>query len=171
MSVLQGKRCYLSGPIEHGTGVNWRELPKQVLVGEFGIDLFDPYSDPKQQWVNSLLQARENKDYETMAKIARAFVRKDLCMVDRSDFIIANLPYPVPTCGTHHEIINSVNAKKPTLLVCEQGKEKIPLWYYGFIQHETMFSSWEDLFTYLRDIEAGKYRGVNNRWDYVYGLV
>jgi len=171
MSVLRGKRCYLSGPIEHGAGHNWRDLPRKVLVEEFGVDLFDPFADPKQQWAADLYKARESKDYETMARIARAFVRKDLCMVDRSDFIIANLPYPVPTTGTHHEIINSSNAKKPTLLVCEQGKEYIPLWYYGFIPHESMFDSWEQLFSYLWDVNAGKYRGVYDRWDYVYGLV
>jgi nucleoside 2-deoxyribosyltransferase len=171
MGVLRGKRCYLSGPIQYDdTGHNWREGPRKVLVEEFGIDLFDPFEDPKQQWVPLLMDAQKRKDYDTMQRISRQFVRKDLCMVDRSDFIISYLPHKMPTTGTHHEIINSVNAKKPTLLVCPQGKEYVPLWYYGFIPHEVMFGGWEDVYQYLRDVDAMKHTG-NNRWAYVYGLV
>lgn len=173
MGVLKDRRCYLSGPIENDVDPshNWRIGPKAVLVDRFGIDLFDPFDDPKQQWAEALKEARDRSDYDEMARIAKNFVRKDLCMVDRSDFIIACLPYKFPTTGTHHEIINSSNAKKPTLLVCPQGKNQVPLWYYGFIPHECMFGSWDDLYQYLQDIEDGKYKGVNNRWDYVYGLV
>jgi len=171
MGVLRGKRCYLSGPIQYDdTGHNWRKAPKDVLVNEFGLDLFDPFDDPKQQWVPMLMEAQKNKDYETMARISRQFVRKDLCMVDRSDFIISYLPYKIPTTGTHHEVINSSNAKKPTLLICPQGKEFIPLWYYGFIPHEVMFGGWEEVYQYLRDVEAGK-QMQNDRWAYIYGNI
>ena len=116
MGVLKGKRCYLSGPIQYDTtGHNWREEPKKVLIEEFGIDLFDPFEDPKQQWVPILQEAQRNKDYEGMTKISRQFVRKDLCMVDRSDFIVSYLPHKIPTTGIGTtKIINSVNAKKPT---------------------------------------------------------
>lgn len=168
--VLENTRCYLSGPIEHGNGPDWRIGPKKVLTEEFRINLFDPFSDPKQQWVPLLNKARAEKNYDEMARIAANFVRKDLAVVDRQDFIISCLPYKVPTTGTHHEIINSVNAKKPTLLVCEQGKEFIPLWYYGFIPHEMMFGSWEECYAYLRSVNAGKHKD-NNRWAYVYGMV
>ena len=170
MTVLKNKRAYLSGPIEHDIEENWRIEPTKVFREEFEIELFDPFSDPKQQWVPVLELARKNKDYELMFKIAKAFVRKDLCLVDRSDFIISYLPKGVPTTGTHHEIINSVNAKKSTLLICPQGKEHIPLWYYGFIPHETMFGSWEDLYAYLREVNEGKHKD-NDRWSFVYGLV
>lgn len=170
MSYLKGKRCYLSGAIEHSQGCDWRDNPKKVLVEEFGIDIFDPFADPKQQWVPLLHEAQANKDFETMKRISSQFVRKDLCMVDRSDFLIAYLPYKVPTTGTHHEIINSINAKKPTLLVCPQGKEKVPLWYYGFVPHEVMFGSWDELYAYLREVEAMKHT-ENNRWAFIYGLV
>lgn len=171
MTYLANKKLYLSGPIQYdATGHNWRTEPSKVLREEFHIDLFDPFEDPKQQWVPHLREAQANKDFDKMAEIARQFVRKDLCMVDRSDFVISYLPEKVPTTGTHHEIINSANAKKPTLLICPQGKEKIPLWYYGFIPHEVMFGAWEELYQYLRDVNAGKHMH-NNRWAYVYGLI
>jgi hypothetical protein len=168
---LKNKRCYLSGPIENDKpDHNWRDEPRKVLVERFGIELFDPFADPKQQWVPVLKQARTERDFETMAKIAKSFVRKDLAMVDRGDFLVAYLPSGLPTTGTHHEIINSNNAKKPTLLVCPQGKEFVPLWYYGFIPHEFMFGSWKELWSYLDDVDAGKHV-ENNRWAFTYGLV
>lgn len=171
MTYLSDKRCYLSGPIQYDvTGLNWRTAPKQILTAYFKIDLFDPFDDPKQQWLPHLKEAQEVKDYDRMADIAKQFVRKDLCMVDRSDFIISYLPYKVPTTGTHHEIINSANAKKPTLLVCPEGKDKVPLWYYGFIPHTAMFGSWDALYGYLEEVNAGQHK-ENSRWSYVYGLV
>jgi hypothetical protein len=170
MSVLKGKRAYLSGPIENGEGINWRDEPKKVLVSSFGLDLFDPFADPKQKWTDDLLQARKDKNYPKISEIAHRFVRKDLAEVQAARLLIAYVPYRVPTTGTTHEIINSNNNKVPTLLVCPQGKEFIPLWFYGFIPHEFMFSSWNELYDYLAEVDAGKHKD-NNRWAYIYGLV
>lgn len=167
---LRGKKVYLSGPIEHDSPENWRDIPKKVLVKEFGVDLFDPSADPKQQWVPMLKKAQEDKNFESIKKIAMKFVRKDLGIVDRSDIVIACLPYQVPTTGTHHEIIFSNESKKPTLLICPQGREYIPIWYYGFISLEFMFGSWEELFDYLREVDAGLHMD-NDRWDFVYDLI
>ncbi len=170
-TYLAGRRCYLSGPIENdAAGHNWRTEPKKILTDRFKIEMFDPFADPKQVFADDLYQARDNRDYDKIVKIAKGFVRKDLAMVDRADFLIAHLPYKVPTCGTHHEIINSNNAKKPTLLICPQGKEFVPLWYYGFIPHEFMFGCWEDLYNYLEEVEDYKHVN-NNRWHFIYGLV
>lgn len=170
-NYLKGTRLYLSGPIEHDSpGHNWRTEPKRILVDQFGIRLFDPFDDPKQQWVPVLKEAKKNKDFATMANVAKTFVRKDLAMVDRADFVISYLPFGVPTTGTHHEIINSNNAKKPTLLVCPQGKENLPVWYFGFIPEEAMFGSWNELYNYLDDVDRGEHK-TNNRWAFVYGLV
>lgn len=168
---LKGKRAYLAGPIEAcNEKVNWRIDVSKTLTERFGIDVFDPFADPKQQWVKPLNEARSQKDYDTMTRIARGFVRKDLCMVDRADFLIASVPHGVPTCGTHHEIFNSCNAKKPVMLVCEQGKQMAALWLYGVIPHHVIFGSWQDLYNYLQDVDDGKHRD-NNRWHFVYGMV
>ncbi len=172
MNYLKDKKAYLSGPIQYDTSnINWRIDPMNVLRTKFDIDIFDPFSDPKQQWVEVLKKAREQKDFETMAKIAKRFVRKDLAVVDRSDFVIAYLPDKVPTVGTHHEVINSNNLKKPTLLVTNMNDiSYIPIWYFGFIPIEFMFPSWDSLYEYLNEINNGKYR-ENDRWSYVFGDV
>jgi len=171
MDYLKGKKTYISGPIENGSEENWRDAPKKILIEEFGIDVFDPFADPKQQWVPTLNKADEEEDYETIVSIAKSFVRKDLAIVDRADFVIAYLPFKVPTTGTVHEIINSNNAKKPTLLVTNQKKiAKIPKWYFGFINIKFMFAGWDNMFSYLREVNDGKHMD-NNRWDYVYGKI
>jgi hypothetical protein len=168
---LKNARVYLGGPIENDTsGHNWRIEPTKILVERFGVDLFDPFADPKQQWVPQLVKARDECDYETMTKIAKDFVSKDLIMVERSDFLISCLPKGVPTTGSHHEIIFSSNNKKPTLLVCPQGKQHVPLWYYGFIPHTCMFGSWDELYNYLQEVVDWKHT-ENRRWRYRYGLI
>jgi len=172
MSVLEGKCGYLSGPIQFDDSpANWRTEVKHVLAEEFKIDLFNPYDDPKQQFVPELNAAIEAEDYDTVARIAKGFVWKDLCMVDHSNFVIAYLPYKVPTAGVHHEIITADKAKRPTLLVCPQGKKRIPAWYFGFIDHKKyMFGGWDQLYQYLREVNDYKHTD-DFRWAYVYGLI
>lgn len=171
MGYLQGRRVYLSGPIEHDRpDSTWRDLPRKVFVEEFGMELFDPFADPKQQWVPLLNKAQEEEDYETMERIAKSFVHKDLALVDRADLVVACVPKKVPTTGTVHEIINSNNAKKPTILVCEQGKKFIPAWYRGFIPHKVTFGDWKTCFDYLREVDQGLHKD-NRRWAFIYDLV
>ena len=167
---LEGRRAYLSGAIEFGSDTSWRVGPSKVLVEEFRVDLFDPFNDPKQQWAPALKLAREQRNYDEMQKIANNFVRKDLSVVDASDFLVAYLPRGVPTTGTVHEIIVKSNSKKPVLIVCPEGKQFVPFWYWGFISHSQMFGNWEDLYQYLREVNDLKH-AYNYRWDYVCGLI
>ena len=171
MGYLAKKRCYLSAPIEYAEGVdpNWRKNVVDTLRNEYSISLFDPSDDPKQKKTIEITKAKEEKDYGKIKEIATSFVHKDLCMVDRSDFIIAYLPHRIPTTGTHHEIITSSNAKKPTLLVSDD-KRNIPVWYYGFIPLEFMFSGWEELFKYLNEVDSGC-KQKHCRWSFVYDLI
>jgi hypothetical protein len=173
MNYLKEKRAYLSGAIEYGeVGHNWRNDPINILSNKFGINVFDPFSDPKNQWADDLNEARKTKDYKKLIKISKSFVRKDLCMVDRSDFLIAYMPHKVPTTGTIHEIINSNNSKKPTLIVCPQGKENVPAWLWGCLPNpeSCFFGSWNELYFYLTEVNDGKH--VNDdRWHFCYGLV
>jgi len=171
MNHLRNKRAYLSGAIEFGEKThNWRIDPINVMTNRLGINVFDPFSDPKQQWVEELDKARVNRDYAAIRKIAKNFVRKDLCMVDRSDFLIAYMPYKIPTTGTVHEIVNSNEAKKPTLIVCPQGKENAPVWLWGILPEHYFFSSWDDLYAYLQDVADGKHY-EDDRWHFCCGLV
>jgi nucleoside 2-deoxyribosyltransferase len=171
MSYLKNKRCYIGGPIEHFNSDNWRIAPKKTLVEAFGINVFDPYADPKQQWVPELEKARKTRDLETMHQIASQFVRKDMAIVDRTDFGIWNLPYKVPTTGSTEEIISCNRAKKPTILVCEQGREYLPVWFHGYKSlRKYMFDNFEQVYQYLHEVESGIHQN-DPRWDFVYGLI
>jgi nucleoside 2-deoxyribosyltransferase len=172
MGYLENSKLYLSGAIENDSNSqnNWRDIPKKVLRERFKINVFDPFEDPKQQWTKTLIKAREEENYEEIISIAKNFVQKDLCEVDISDFLIAYLPYKVATVGTHHEIIHKYNLKKPVLLVCPQGKQYLPFWYWGFINKDFMFSSFEDLYNYLDEVDKGLHKN-NRRWNYLYKLI
>lgn len=169
MSYLKGSRAYLSGPIEFDEEKDWRIAPTKFMESR-GVRVFDPHSDPKQQKWEDYQKARASQDFKKMRKIGKSFVRKDLGIVDRADFVVAYLPYKVPTTGTHHEIINSCNAKKPTLLVCPKGKEFIPVWYFGFVRPKYMFGSWEALYEYLDGVDRGD--SIKDwRWAFTYGRI
>lgn len=167
-NILKGARCYIGGPIDLAdNSVNWRPPVKNFLRQRFGLKVFDPFADPKQNKVEELNRMTEANDYDGMRSIAKYFVRADLSVVDHSDFIISYLPYRVPTTGTTHEIINANDRKKPTLLVCPQGKNHIPRWYYGFIPLHFMFGSWEELYSYLIEVDDGMH-DKDDRWWFLY---
>lgn len=170
MNYLKGKQVYLSGAIEFASGENWRTEPVRIMREKYELNVFDPYADTKQQWVPELNEARKNYDYEKIRKIAKNFVKKDLHFVDTSTFLIAKLDYGVPSVGIHHEIINANNLKKPVLLLCEQHKIKLPIWYYGFIPLDCMFSSWDEIWEYLDGVNEGKQMN-NDKWAITYGLI
>lgn len=165
MNKLCNRRCYLSGPIEYDdSGIDWRPPVKENLTTKFGIDVYDPFCDPKQLKSDALVAAKDAEDYEELWYITKQFVRKDLHEVDMSKFLIANLPYKVPTVGTVHEIINANDRKKPTLLVCTKGKKFIPAWYFGFIKHKYMFGAWNELYDYLGEVNDGKHVDDDRWW-------
>jgi nucleoside 2-deoxyribosyltransferase len=170
VGVLKNLRTYLSGAIEHADPTeDWRTPVKTVLASRFGIKVFDPFDDPKQEKRARMAEYREQHRYDDLADIVHKFVRMDLSIVDRADLVIAYVPYKVPTTGTVHEIILANNAKKPTLLVCPQGKNRVADWYWGFIPHQFMFGSWDDLYAYLAEVDDGKHAD-NDRWYFSYNF-
>ncbi len=209
MGYLQSSKCYLSGAIDNDhTGVNWRPTVILELTTCFGIDVFDPFSDPKQNKGDAIKQAKDDRDKQRVQQLISGFVRKDLGVIDRSDFIISRIGFQdvylpedinnfeityeyfdeddggtvasiasskprraqIPTTGTIHEIINSDLYHKPTLLVCEDGWWNLPSWLMGFIPTQYWFSSWNELYSYLQEVDDGKHQ-EDDRWHLVYGLV
>jgi nucleoside 2-deoxyribosyltransferase len=170
MNYLSEKNFYLSGPIEFGEEGNWRIPVIDYLVNKFNIKVFDPFSDPKQQWVEKINYYKKEKNFDKLTDMAKQFVRKDLGMVDRCDALIAYVPYKIPTVGTHHEIINANNMKKPVMLVCPQGKENVPVWYFGCLNHNLFFSNWNELYDYLEEANKGAFINFN-RWNFIYDII
>lgn len=174
MKPLVGKRVYLSGPIEFDiSGINWRPEIKETLKSRFGLNIFDPFDDPKQSKTTELNTYKNAENFDKVAEIASDFVSKDLIEVDKADMVIANLPYGVPTVGTIHEIVNAVNRKIPTLVVCTKGKKYMSSWLFGVLKNKHQYylhGSWESLYNYLDEVNSKKHI-EDRRWKYVYGVI
>lgn len=170
MGYLNGKKLYLAGPIEYQSGPNWRLEVVKHLTEEFGIEVFDPHADEKEKYLPELLESKARGDFDTTTEIARKFVRSDLGHLDRCDIVLANIPSGIPTVGTVEEILTGLHNKKPVILVCEDGKRNIPSWYYGIMNHNMFFGSFNETFSYLREVNDGKHR-EERKWAFVCGMV
>lgn len=168
MGYLAGKTIYLSGPIQFSDNIDWRFEPIKYFES-LGMRVYSPFDDEKQKWAPIINKAAEENDFETVTKIAKSFVRKDMALVDRSDMLCAYIPANSRTFGTTHEIINANQCKKPVMIVSD-SVASVPFWFFGFIPYKRMFGSWQSLFDYLAAVENGLFKD-DNRWAYVYGLV
>jgi len=170
--ALLGTECYLSGPIEHEDDnlPDWRPPVIKTLTERFGINVHDPAHDEKQQRAAKLETAIEAGDFDTAEQIATCFVKKDLAIIDRCDFLVVYNPYKVPTTGTPCEVHHAVQIKKPVMIVCPEGKKNVSRWYMGYLRHRYLFGSWGDLYEYLDGVDRYK-EYKNHRWWVVYGLV
>ena len=85
-------------------------------------------------------------------------------MVDVSDVVIVYLDTSISMCGTYHELINALQQRKPTLVVIEGGKAKAPNWLFGIMNFNFMFDSFDDLKTFLKQIDEGVITADLSRW-------
>lgn len=162
---------YLSAPIEFENGRSeWRKPAITYLTEKFGIDVFDPSVDEKQKRAERLEKAVEQGNFDEVEKIATTFAKKDLGVIDRSDFLVAYNPYKVPTTGTPCEVHHAIQLKKPVMIVCPEGKKFASRWYFGNIRHRYIFGSWKDLYSYLDEVDQFKHKD-NHRWWMVYKMV
>lgn len=172
MNYLSGLQTYLSGPMDYvaDNGVGWRDEITPKLINRFGLKVFDPTKDPKQMRSGEARALLAEKRYDEATKIIRDFVRKDLYEVDFSPFIIAKIILGVTMTGTVHEIINATNLHRPTILFCDEGKHKIPAWYYGIVPHRYFFGCEAAVLDYLEEVNDGKHK-EDRRWAKVYDLL
>jgi len=66
--------------------------------------------------------------------------------------------------GTIHELINSLQQRKPTLVVVEGGKTNAPNWLFGIMDYNFMFDSFDDLKTFLTLVDEGAFTPDLTRW-------
>jgi len=168
MAILKGKQVYLGGPIEFEDRdkPDWRPEVIKELESRFDLVVYDPSQDEKQSFQKDILSALAVENYDEAERIASDFVTKDLGTIDRSDILIAYVPRGVPSTGTPVEIHHAISVKKPTLLVCPQGKRFTALWWFGEMRHQFCFGSWNDLYDYLTEVNSGHHRH-DKKWRYI----
>lgn len=165
MNYLNGKRVYLAGAISMDStdGVSWREEITGRLT-DFGIIVDDPcktvISNGKGEvgadkaYFRQLIKERK---FEQLKKEFYPVVRKDLRSVDLANFLIVGHDPEIPTVGTIHEIVIATHIeKKPVLLFCPEEKlDKLNPWMLTFLKKQWIFTNWNDMFNYLKEIDKG----------------
>ena len=173
MNNLKNMRCYLAGPIDRATddGILWRR-EITIFLKDLGVYVFDPCNKPitnaKYKEVveekTKMLHLKKSHRFLELSARMREIVHYDLRMTDVSDFLIVYLDSEVFTFGTTHELINSLNQRKPTLVVIEGGKEFAPNWLFGIMDFNFMFDSFDELKEYLVHIDQGVITADLSRW-------
>jgi len=168
---LNHTRCYLAGAMEkdNTNGIEWRQSI-QTDLADLNIRWLDPTDKPTETGredlgtKQELFDARNAGDYEAVRERMKIIRCVDLRMVDISDFLIVNLNPDVPTFGTHEEISNANRQKKPVILHIIGGKKKTPLWFLGMLPHQLIFSTWEEIYNYLRHVAHDSIIDRQDRW-------
>ena len=150
-------------------GQGWREQISPFLES-LGIVVFNPITKPTDMGledsdthtIKSKLKA--SKRYDELSSMMKVIRSVDLRLVDISDFLIVNLDLNVHPCGTYEEIFWGNRQKKPILIHMNQGKEQAPDWLFGTIPHQMIYSSWNDMKTYLEHINTSENINTYNRW-------
>lgn len=175
MNRLKHSTCYLSGAMDrvsdHGT--KWRDELKPFLR-DLNINVIDPCDKPKSlihdiqeegvEYRTLRDKYKEEENYEELAKLMRKVRNIDLRFVDISSFIIVNIDLDVHLCGTYNEVAIAIQQKKPIIVRCEQGKKNCPFWLFGCIPHSMIFSTWDEVKTYITHIDKDKEIDDLGRW-------
>jgi len=171
MNRLALNRGYLCGAMDRVTdgGIGWRQDLIQSLK-----DLRILWLDPTRKPIDIGVEDLENRALRHNAKRAGdfEFVRNqmkqirpvDLRMVDICDFLVVNLDLEVHACGTYEELYWGNRMKKPILVRIEQGIEYTPDWLFGVLPFQMIFSTWDQVKSYLRHIAHDPVIDRLNRW-------
>jgi hypothetical protein len=150
-------------------GVNWREYVKEQLA-DLKIYWFDPCNKPTDDFIEDdtthelLRSSKAMGRFDFVREMVKPIRCFDLRMSDVSDFLIVHLDNTIPAFGTIEEISNANREKKPILVHVEQGAKTASSWLFAMIPPCMVFSTWEDLFAYVRHIATDEKIERMNRW-------
>ena len=181
MNRLKGMSCYLCGPMDRVSdgGVKWRQDITPQLK-DLGVGVLDPCDKPSNYATEDsdtrqiIDYCKENGNFDSISTIMKPICAVDLRMVDIAHFLVVNLDLDVHMCGSYHEMFVALGQKKPVLIRCVGGKEKLPNWMFGVLPHEMVFANWFQLMDYLHHVNNDEVVEHYNRWrffdfDKVYG--
>lgn len=168
---LKNQRVYLAGAMDRvaDRGYGWRDSITPFLEN-LGIIVFNPIKKPtsvgrEDGFIHEYkTYLKQEKKYTELSQVMKTIRSVDLRLVDISDFLIVNLDLDIHPCGTYEEIFLANRQKKPIIIHMVQGKQNAPDWLYGTIPHEMIFSSWNDIQSYLHHIDNAKEINTYNRW-------
>lgn len=169
-NILKGTKTYLVGSIQYACGRKWREEISAFLEKELGIICLDPYKgqmigdEPEGEELHKYFKHLIKKEeFDLLSKEMRKIRCRDLKFTDIADYIIGYINTENYTCGTWEEIFWANRQKKQIFLVVEGGKKKMPLWLFGTIPHEYVYSSFDSLKNDLLKINSGQIKIQDTR--------
>jgi len=171
MNRLAWNRGYLCGAMDRVTdgGIGWRQDLIQSLK-HLNILWLDPTRKPIDIGVEDLEnralrhKAKRAGDFEFVRNQMKQIRPVDLRMVDICDFLVVNLDLQVHATGTYEELFWANRMKKPVLVRVEQGIVHTPDWLFGTLPFEMIFSTWDEVKTYLRHVAHDPVIDRLNRW-------
>ena len=171
MNRLNNQRVYLAGAMDRvvDRGNGWRDNITPFLES-LGIIVFNPIKKPTvvgqedELTHKQKIKLKNTGKYDELSQLMKTIRSVDLRLVDISDFLIVNLDLDIHPCGTYEEIFWANRQKKPIIIHMVQGKENAPDWLFGTIPHEMIFSSWDDIKSYLGSINEIDEINNYNRW-------
>lgn len=171
MNRLNNQRVYLAGAMDRvaDRGNGWRDNITPFLES-LGIIVFNPIKKPTvvgqedELTHKQKIKLKNTGKYDELSQLMKTIRSVDLRLVDISDFLIVNLDLDIHPCGTYEEIFWANRQKKPIIIHMVQGKENAPDWLFGTIPHEMIFSSWDNIKSYLSSINETEEINNYNRW-------
>ena len=171
MNRLNNQRVYLAGAMDRvaDRGNGWRDKITPFLES-LNIIVFNPIKKPTVVGQEDELthkhkvKLKNAGKYDELSQLMKTIRSVDLRLVDISDFLIVNLDLDIHPCGTYEEIFWANRQKKPIVIHMVQGKENAPDWLFGTVPHEMIFSSWDNIKSYLSEINSQKEINTYNRW-------
>ena len=168
---LSGQRVYLAGAMDRvaDRGATWRDNITPFLQN-LEIEVFNPISKPSNIGLEDCdvhqikTKLKEKENYDELSSMMKTIRAVDLRLVDISDFLVVNMNLDIHPCGTYEEIFWANRQKKPILIHVEQGKRHSPDWLFGTIPHQMIFSTWEEIKSYLLHINSSENIDTHKRW-------
>lgn len=176
LNRLKNQRVYLAGAMDRvpDRGTTWRDSITPFLES-LGIVVFNPINKPTDIGLEDQdthiikTKLKQQHRYDELSSMMKVIRSVDLRLVDISDFMIVNLDLTVHPCGTLEEIFWANRQKKPIILHMVQGKQHTPDWLFGTIPHQMIFSTWDEIKSYLTHINSSENIEHHKRW-YFFGI-
>ncbi len=157
MHMLNKTSVYLGGAMSFDENATMWRNSLTPFLRELGITVFDPCNKPCEEGHEDQEYQRELiacEQYDALSNIMRSIRAIDRRLVTISDFLIVDVDITIYTVGTWDEFTLANDQDKPIIIRVEQGKQCTPPWIFGVIPHEMIFSTWEEVKTYLNGVDA-----------------
>ncbi len=171
--VLYGSKVYTIGNLQaesYEFAKGWRDEFKRAmdLMGVITMspldEVFVNFKFESKGFRELMYECLEKGDHDTVHKEFQSIRRRDLAMVDHSQFIVGILNPAIPTFGTIEELSFATRANKPIFLVIHGGRKRVPLWVQGMVKPECIYEKLDYVIGDLHKINAGLTPISNEKW-------